>query len=129
MTGSVTALASLTVGDLARASGAAPSAIRFYETHGLLTSERTAGNQRRFRHSDICRTKIIRVAQRIGMSVAEIRAILAELPADPSDTDWQHLATHLVTEANLRIQQLRRALDDITSGDKLCELPRDDRTS
>jgi MerR family redox-sensitive transcriptional activator SoxR len=129
MTGSITMQTSLTVGELARASGVAPSAVRFYETYGLLTSERTPGNQRRFRESDICRTKIIRVAQRVGLSVAEIRAILAELPAEPLPADWQHLATHLVTEATLRIQQLRRVLADITSGDKLCELPPDDRTS
>jgi MerR family redox-sensitive transcriptional activator SoxR len=129
MIGSVTVQASLTVGDLARASGVAPSAVRFYETHDLLTSERTPGNQRRFRESDVCRTKIIRVAQRVGLSVAEIRAILAELPADPSLADWQRLATRLVTEANLRIQQLRRVLKDITSGDKLCELPPHDRAS
>ncbi|BCB75225.1 hypothetical protein GCM10022251_34180 [Phytohabitans flavus] len=128
MTGSVTAQPSLTVGDLARASGVAPSAVRFYETHGLLTSERTPGNQRRFREPDVCRAKIIRVAQRVGLSVAEIRGILAELPTDPSLHDWQHLATRIATEANYRIQQLRRVLEDITSGQKLCELPPDDRT-
>jgi MerR family transcriptional regulator, redox-sensitive transcriptional activator SoxR len=59
MTGSVTVQPYLTVGDLGRASGVAPSAVRFYEAHGLLTSERTAGNQRRFREPDVCRTKVI----------------------------------------------------------------------
>jgi MerR family redox-sensitive transcriptional activator SoxR len=122
MTGSVTVQPYLTVGDLVRASGVAPSAVRFYEAHGLLTSERTAGNQRRFREPDVCRTKVIRVAQRVGLSIAEIKALLAELPADPALTDWEHLTGRLMAEANRRIQQLRRALDDIASGGKLCEL-------
>jgi MerR family redox-sensitive transcriptional activator SoxR len=102
--------------------------VRFYETHGLLTSERTSGNQRRFQEPDVCRTKIIRVAQRVGLSVAEIRAILAELPADPSPADWERLGARLVAEANHRIQQLRLVLDDITGGDKLCELPPDNQS-
>jgi MerR family redox-sensitive transcriptional activator SoxR len=54
----------LTVGELARASGVAPSAVRFYEKHGLVTSERTSGNQRRFYEVEACLIKIIRVAQR-----------------------------------------------------------------
>lgn len=116
-------MASLTVGELARASSVAPSAVRFYETHGLLSSERTPGNQRRFRDGDVCRTKIIRVAQRVGLSVAEIRAVLDELPAEPSPDDWEHLAGRLVTEAEARIRQLRRVLAEITSADRLCELP------
>ncbi|TDD19702.1 MerR family DNA-binding protein [Nonomuraea diastatica] len=102
---------------------ASSGALRFYEAHGLLTSERTAGNQRRFREPDVCRTKIISVAQRVGLSIAEIRALFAELPADPALADWQHLTERLVEEADRRMRQLRRVLDDITSGDKLCELP------
>lgn len=129
MTGSVTVPPYLTVGDLARASGVAPSAVRFYDAHGLLTSERTASNQRRFREPDVCRTKIIRVAQRVGLSIAEIKALLAELPAEPTLADWERLATHLMAEANHRIQQLRRALDDIACGEKLCELQPTNRTS
>lgn len=123
MSGSVSVQPFLTVGDLARASGVAPSAVRFYEAHGLLTSERTAGNQRRFHEPDVCRTKVIRVAQRVGLSIAEIKALLAELPADPAPGDWERLAARLMAEADHRIQQLRRVLDDIASCEKLCELP------
>ncbi|HEY9475289.1 MAG TPA: MerR family transcriptional regulator [Mycobacteriales bacterium] len=129
MTGSVTVQPYLTVGDLARASGVAPSAVRFYEAHGLLTSERTAGNQRRFREPDVCRTKVIRVAQRVGLSIAEIKALFAELPAEPALADWERLTGRLTAEANHRIQQLRCVLDDITSGEKLCELRPASRTT
>ncbi|TDD03263.1 MerR family DNA-binding transcriptional regulator [Nonomuraea deserti] len=123
MTGTGTDQALLTVGDLSRATGVAPSAVRFYEAHGLLTSERTAGNQRRFREPDVCRTKVITVAQRVGLSIAEIRTLFAELPADPALADWQHLTERLVEEADRRMRRLRRVLDEITSGAKLCELP------
>ncbi|RKS79048.1 MerR family redox-sensitive transcriptional activator SoxR [Actinomadura pelletieri DSM 43383] len=128
MTGSATVQPQLTVGELARASGVAPSAVRFYEAHGLLTSERTAGNQRRFREPDVCRTKVIRVAQRVGLSIAEIKAIFAELPPEPALADWEHLTRSLITEAEQRIRQLRRVLEDIASGEKLCELPSDRTT-
>jgi MerR family transcriptional regulator, redox-sensitive transcriptional activator SoxR len=129
MTAGVTEQAYLTVGDLARASGVAPSAVRFYEAHGLLAGERNAGNQRRFREPDVCRTKIIRVAQRVGLSIAEIKALFAELPADPELADWHRLTGRLMAEANQRIQQLQRVLDEIASGEKLCELQPDNRTS
>ncbi|WP_062428297.1 MerR family transcriptional regulator [Herbidospora daliensis] len=111
----------LTVGDLARASGVAPSAVRFYEAHGLLAAERTSGNQRRFRESDVCRTKVIRVAQRVGLSVAEIKEVLDDLPPAPSPGDWMRLAESLVAEAQRRIRHLEQVLGEITGGGKLCE--------
>lgn len=123
MTTSAAGQRDLTVGDLARASGVAPSAVRFYETHGLLSCGRTAGNQRRFREPDVCRTKVIRVAQRAGLSIAEIKALFAELPADPAVADWERLTGRLMAEASQRIQQLRQVLEEIASGEKLCELP------
>lgn len=129
MTSGIAVQPSLTVGELARASGVAPSAVRFYETHGLLTSERTAGNQRRFREPDVCRTKVIRVAQRVGLSIAEIKAVFGELPADPAVADWERLTERLMAEADDRIRQLRSVLDDIASGEKLCELPPADPTT
>ena len=123
MTGSVIEQRYLTVGDLARASGVAPSAVRFYEAQGLLSSERTTGNQRRFHEADVCRTKVIRVAQRVGLHVAEIKALFDDLPSEPAPHDWERLTGRLIAEANERIRQLRSVLDDITSGEKLCELP------
>lgn len=111
----------LTVGELARESGVAPSAVRFYEAHGLLTAERTAGNQRRFQESDVCRTKVVRVAQRVGLSVAEIKEVLDDLPPDPSPDDWRRLAESLVAEAHRRIRHLQQVLGEITGGGRLCE--------
>ena len=114
----------LTVGELARASGVAPSAVRFYEKHGLVTSERTSGNQRRFYEVEACLIKIIRVAQRVGLSVAEIRGLMDDLPDRQAIgiDDWLRLRTRLEEEVRERIQALTEALDDLTSEQKLCEV-------
>ncbi len=114
----------LTVGDIARDSGVAPSAVRFYEQHGLISATRTAGNQRRFSTFDGCRIKVIRVAQRVGISVQEIKALLDTLPAgtEPSREDWAALQQALVQETNKRVAELNSVLADLASDDKLCEL-------
>jgi MerR family redox-sensitive transcriptional activator SoxR len=116
----------LTVGDLARAAGVAPSAVRFYENNGLITSVRTRGNQRRFHRVDECLVKIIRVAQRVGLSVAEIREHLADLPPNSHDItidDFLRLRKRLEREAHDRIQALNAVLDDLATDQKLCEIP------
>lgn len=115
-------MAGLTVSEVARDSGVAGSAIRFYEAQGLITATRTSGGQRRFDDHAACRVKVARVAQRIGLSVQEIRDLLATLPSDPGLEDWKRLHIQLVTEARVRIAELNAALDDIRSGRKLCEL-------
>jgi len=115
----------LTVSDLARASGVAASAVRFYDKHGLVTSQRTTGNQRRFYQVDGCLIKIIRIAQRVGLSVAEIRQLMSDLPDRREITidDWFRLRHRLEEEVRQRIQALTDVLDDLTSEEKLCELP------
>ena len=70
----------LTIGDLAQRSGVAPSALRFYESRGLITSERTQGNQRRFARATLRRVAVIRAAQAVGVSLDEIAAALEALP-------------------------------------------------
>lgn len=113
---------SLTVSDVAAESGVAPSAVRFYERHGLVTAVRTSGNQRRFDVSAPCRIKVAKVAQRVGLSVREIAELFSSLPAEPGAQDWAAVARALVDEAEQRVGQLRAALDDLGSGTKLCEL-------
>ncbi|MQA15571.1 MAG: MerR family transcriptional regulator [Pseudonocardiaceae bacterium] len=112
----------LTVSDVARESGVAASAIRFYARHGLISSRRTPGNQRRFDEDAACRVKVARVAQRVGLSIAEIGELLSNLPPNATLKDWQHQHDILCAEGERRIAELRAALDDITSGRKLCEL-------
>ncbi len=65
--------AGLTVGQVAERSGARPSALRFYERQGLISTDRTAGNQRRYHGDVLCRVAMIRVCQQAGLSLAQIR--------------------------------------------------------
>jgi MerR family redox-sensitive transcriptional activator SoxR len=98
------------IGDLARRTGLAISAIRYYEQRGLLTSLRANGNQRRFLRSDIRRLSFILIAQKLGLGLTEIEAELAKLPAGktPSVHDWQKIGRSLRSEIDSRIQLLTR---------------------
>jgi MerR family redox-sensitive transcriptional activator SoxR len=112
----------LTVSDVAATSGAAPSAVRFYEKHGVINAARTAGNQRRFDESAACRIQVARLAQRVGLTVREIAEMFAGLPADPEPEDWGRIAHQLVTEAERRVADLKAQLTSLGSGQRLCEL-------
>lgn len=84
----------LTVGEIARRSGFADSAVRFYERLGLLTATRTSGGQRRFERSTLRRLAFIRAARNIGLSLEEVAAALGSLPASrtPTRADWARLS-------------------------------------
>ncbi len=84
--------AGLTVGQVAERSGAAPSALRFYERQGLISADRTASNQRRYHGDVLCRVAMIRVCQQAGLSLAQIRTALAEAVPDgriPGPQEWE----------------------------------------
>ncbi|HUD36255.1 MAG TPA: redox-sensitive transcriptional activator SoxR [Streptosporangiaceae bacterium] len=84
----------LTVGEIARRSGFAESAVRYYEGLGLLAASRTSGGQRRFERSTLRRLAFIRAARNIGLSLDEVAAALASLPAQrtPTRGDWARLS-------------------------------------
>jgi MerR family redox-sensitive transcriptional activator SoxR len=111
-----------TVSEVATAAGVAPSAVRFYEQHGVIRAERTAGDQRRFDDSAACRIRVAKVAQRVGLTVREIADIFAGLPVDPGPAEWGRVAESLIAEAEARTAALRAHLADMRSGGRLCEL-------
>lgn len=100
----------LPIGELARRTGLAVSAIRFYEERGLIAAHRTNGNQRRFRRADIRRLSFILVAQKLGLGLGEIEAELAALPQDraPGLADWQRLSRSMRAQIDGRIALLSR---------------------
>ncbi|MGP4109968.1 redox-sensitive transcriptional activator SoxR [Streptomyces sp. 4N509B] len=106
----------LTIGQLARRSGVAPSALRFYEEQGLISSRRTSGNQRRYRRDTLRRVAFIRVSQNVGMPLTTIRAALDRLPESrtPTRADWAHLSGHWRADLDARIRQLTRLRDNLT---------------
>ena len=106
----------LTIGQLSERSGVATSALRFYEERGLVRSERTTGNQRRYAPSTLRRVAFIRTAQRIGLSLDEIGEALAELPdgRTPTKSDWHRISNAWrprLDEQIRRIELLRDRLD------------------
>ncbi|GAB2576502.1 hypothetical protein Aab01nite_12950 [Paractinoplanes abujensis] len=110
------------VSEVATAAGVAPSAVRFYEQHGIITAIRTAGDQRRFDESAACRIRVAKVAQRVGLTVREIAEIFAGLPTDPRPEDWGRVAESLIAEAESRTAALKSYLTDMRGGGRLCEI-------
>jgi MerR family redox-sensitive transcriptional activator SoxR len=105
----------ITVGQLAARSGVAVSALHFYEAKGLLGSTRTPGNQRRYGRDALRRVAFIRLSQRVGVPLAEIRDALAGLPdgRTPNRGDWTRLSAGWRRQLDARIEQLRRLRDDL----------------
>jgi MerR family redox-sensitive transcriptional activator SoxR len=106
----------LTVGQVAARSGVAVSALHFYETKGLIESHRTAGNQRRYSGNVLRRVAIIKVAQEVGISLAEIGDALASLPnaRTPNRNDWSALSQKWAADLDRRILQLQKLRDGLS---------------
>ncbi|GAA3566304.1 redox-sensitive transcriptional activator SoxR [Amycolatopsis ultiminotia] len=111
-----TELPELTVGELSRRSGVPASALRFYEDERLIRSRRTAGNQRRYRRDTLRRVTFIRMSQRVGMPLAQIRTVLGLLPDDrtPNRTDWARISHCWRADLDERIRQLEQLRDQLT---------------
>ena len=107
----------LAVGEVAARSGVAVSAIHFYESKGLIRSLRSEGNQRRFKRDVLRRVAVIKVAQRIGISLASIHDALASLPdgRTPTAKDWARLSAHWKIELDNRITALTQLRDQLSS--------------
>ena len=129
----------LPIGELARRTGLAVSAIRFYEDKRLIQAFRTMGNQRRFLRSDIRRLSFILIAQQLGLGLAEIEVELAKLPQGrtPTLSDWRAISQSMRGMIDEKIKLLsltRRKLDECIGCGCLslsrCQIfNRDDRAS
>jgi MerR family transcriptional regulator, redox-sensitive transcriptional activator SoxR len=106
----------LTIGETARRSGVASSALRFYEERGLIVSERAGSSHRRYPRSVLRRIAFIVFAQKIGLSLEEIGAELAKLPAGrvPTRNDWERLSGEWSKRIDQRIAELQRLKSGLT---------------
>jgi MerR family redox-sensitive transcriptional activator SoxR len=106
----------LTIGEVARRSGVASSALRFYEERGLITSERAGSGHRRYPRAVLRRIAFIVFAQRIGLTLDEIGSELARLPPDraPTRRDWSRLSGGWTARIDQRIAELERLKDGLT---------------
>jgi MerR family transcriptional regulator, redox-sensitive transcriptional activator SoxR len=105
----------LTVGEVAARIGVPVSTLHFYEAKGLITSWRTVGNQRRYPREVLRRVGIIKVAQRTGIPLAEIKRAMSSLPRGrtPTDQDWKKLAEQWRAQLEERIHRLTRLRDHL----------------
>jgi MerR family transcriptional regulator, redox-sensitive transcriptional activator SoxR len=106
----------LAIGEVARRSGVAASALRFYEERGLISSERAGSGHRRYPRPVLRRIAFIVFAQRIGLSLEEIGAELAKLPPDraPTRRDWSRLSRGWTSRVDERIAELERLKEGLT---------------
>lgn len=107
----------LTIGEVARRAGLATSALRYYEREGLVTAGRTSGGQRRYLRSVLRRLAFLRAAQNVGLSLPEVRAALATLPAGrtPTRADWARLSASWQARLDEQIAGLTALRDGLTS--------------
>ena len=105
----------LSIGVIADRTGIAVSAIRFYESEGLLFAKRSSSGHRRFARSTIRRLSFIRICQGLGYRLEEIAAQLDRLPngRTPSEADWQRLAAGFTIDLNRRIGELEQLRDQL----------------
>jgi MerR family transcriptional regulator, redox-sensitive transcriptional activator SoxR len=107
----------LSIGEVATRSGVATSALRFYETQGLLASQRTSGNQRRYDRAVLRRIALIRAGRAAGIPLERIRAALDTLPAGrtPTRRDWERLSHVWRSDLDEQIALLHAVRDRLTT--------------
>ncbi len=107
----------LTIGELAERAGCATSAVRYYESLGLISATRTSGGQRRFRRETLRRLAFVRAAQNVGLTLDEIREALAELPGarTPTKADWTRVSASWRARLDQRIEALTALRDGLTA--------------
>lgn len=105
----------LTIGALAARTGLAVSAIRYYEAQGLIKPWRNTGGQRRFARADLRRLSFVMIAQQLGHSLPEIRALLSALPHNrtPTKADWTRLSSGFRDTLEARIEALKQLRDNL----------------
>lgn len=108
-------MSGLTIGDLADRTGLAVSAIRFYETHGIVNPLRNAGGHRRYDKSDLRRLSFAMIAQRLGFSLGDIASHMAHLPDHkaPNKAEWAKISETMRNDITARITQLETLRDHL----------------
>lgn len=107
----------LTIGEVSARSGLAPSALRYYESLGLITSTRTAGDRRRYRRAVLRRVAVIRAAQQVGLSLDQVRTAFVCVPVAvaPSKKDWTRISAGWQPLLDRRIAELQQVRDNLSN--------------
>ncbi|MDN3262030.1 MerR family transcriptional regulator [Streptomyces sp. CSDS2] len=114
--GRATGSDTLTVGQVARAAGVTANAVRFYESYGVVSAHRNGGNARRFTVDAICRIRLARAAQRVGITLKESADILSGIPPLCPDPDrWAAAGEELVRMGRERISRLQETVNELST--------------
>ena len=107
----------LTIGEVSRRSGLAPSALRYYETLGLIRSSRTAGDRRRYPRAVLRRLAVVRSAQNVGLSLEQIASTLSAIDPDaaPTKQQWSRISAAWRPFLDRRISELEAVRDNLDS--------------
>lgn len=107
----------LTIGEVAARSGVASSALRFYEAQGLVSADRTSGNQRRYNRAVLRRIALIQAGRAAGIPLERIHTALATLPAHrtPTRRDWERLSSGWRDDLDRRIATLQAVRSRLTT--------------
>jgi MerR family redox-sensitive transcriptional activator SoxR len=107
----------LTVSEVSRRSGFAPSTLRFYEREGLVTASRTGGGQRRYERGVLRRLAFIRAARNVGLTLDEIKVELHRLPESrtPTKADWSRISHDWRRRLDEQIEALQALRDGLVS--------------
>lgn len=107
----------LTITEVARRSGFAASALRYYEAQGLIGASRSAGGQRRYEREVLRRLAFVRAAGNVGLSLDEIRVELGRLPSarTPTARDWEKITTSWRARLDEQIRGLEELRDGLDS--------------
>jgi MerR family transcriptional regulator, redox-sensitive transcriptional activator SoxR len=106
----------LTVGQLAASAGVTPNAVRFYERYGVISGHRSSANARRFTVDAICRIRLARAAQRVGITLKDSAAILSAIPPmSPDLSRWTAAGAELVRIGRARITELQGTVDELST--------------
>jgi MerR family transcriptional regulator, redox-sensitive transcriptional activator SoxR len=106
----------LTIGEVASRSGVSQSALRFYESEGLIAARRTDGNQRRYPSVTLRRVALVQAGKAAGIPLDRIRAALDTLPeGKPTKRDWERLSRSWAAELDERIATLEASRTRLTT--------------
>ena len=107
----------LTIGELSARSGVSSSALRFYERRGLISSQRTGGNQRRYERATLRRVALLQAGKAAGIPLERIRTALDTLPnrRTPTKRDWERLSRSWARELDERIETLQAIRGRLTT--------------
>lgn len=107
----------MTIGELSARSGVSQSALRFYERQGLISADRSDGNQRRYHGTTLRKVALIQAGKTAGIPLERIREALATLPAErgPTKRDWERLSRRWRRELDERIETLEAIRGRLTT--------------